>query len=109
MLPADEPDFENWYQQEHLVDGSKISGWRRTERYELFNALRTEDAPKFLTLLFLDGSSIPMKDLAKAGSSEWTQKIVGGMRKMRVGTFQKSTHHTASDRKGVAAAVSSSL
>jgi hypothetical protein len=51
MLPADEQDFENWYQQEHLVDGSKITGWRRTERYELVNALRTEDAPKYLTLV----------------------------------------------------------
>lgn len=51
MLPANEKDFEDWYRQEHLVDGSKISGWRRTERYELFNALRTEDAPKYLTLV----------------------------------------------------------
>lgn len=51
MLPADEQDFEKWYQQEHLVDGSKITGWRRTERFELINALRAEDAPKYLTLV----------------------------------------------------------
>ena len=107
MLPADEQDFENWYQQEHLVDGSKIGGWRRTERYELFNALRTEDAPKYLTLLFLDGDSVPMKDLEKAGSSEWTQKIVGSMHKMRTGVFRKSTHHTQSNKSGAAARPSS--
>ena len=107
MLPADAQDFENWYQQEHLVDGSRIGGWRRTERYELFNALRTEDAPKYLTLLFLDGSSVPMKDLEKAGSSEWTRKIVGSMRKMRTGIFQKSTHHTQSNKSGAAARPSS--
>ena len=51
MLPADKEDFDNWYQQEHLVDGSKITGWQRTERYQLINALRTEDAPKYLTLV----------------------------------------------------------
>lgn len=51
LLPDDEQDFEDWYQKEHLVDGSRIGGWRRTERYELFNALRTEDAPKYLTLV----------------------------------------------------------
>lgn len=126
MLPADEQDFEKWYRQEHLVDGSKISGWRRTERYELFNALRTEDAPKYLTLvssdacvtrravkvanddqLFLDGQSIPLKDLEKAGGSEWTQKIVGGMKKMRTGMFQKSSHHVANSSS--ATALSSSL
>ena len=128
MLPADEQDFDDWYRQEHLVDGSKISGWRRTERYELFNALRTEDAPKYLTLvglnpfrnflllstladdeqLFLDGPSISMKDLEKAGSSEWTQKIVGGMKKMRTGAYQKSTHHVADDSSN-ATPISSSL
>lgn len=51
MLPDNEREFEDWYQQEHLVDGSKIGGWRRTERYELLNPLRTEDAPKYLTLV----------------------------------------------------------
>jgi hypothetical protein len=100
MMPADEQDFEKWYQQEHLIDGSKIGGWRRTERYELFNALRTDDAPKYLTLLFLDGRSVPMKDLEKAGSSEWTQKVVGSMKKMRNGMFQKSTHHTQGNKSG---------
>lgn len=50
--------------------------------------------------LFLDGSSIPMKDLEKAGASEWTRKIVGSMKKMRTGMFQKATHHTASNQTG---------
>jgi hypothetical protein len=58
--------------------------------------------------LFLDGPSIPIKDLEKAGSSEWTQKIVGGMKKMRTGIFKKSTHHVASDSSN-ATPLSSSL
>jgi hypothetical protein len=51
MNPADADDFERWYQEEHLKDGSTVRGWRRTERYELSNALRTPDAPKYLTLV----------------------------------------------------------
>ena len=58
--------------------------------------------------LFLDGSSIPTKDLEKAGSSEWTQRIVGGMKKMRTGIFEKSTHHVAGDTQN-ATSLSSSL
>ena len=51
MTPADDQDFEDWYREEHLVDGSKLTGWRKTERYEVYDRLRTEDSPKFLTLV----------------------------------------------------------
>lgn len=51
MSPADEAEFEDWYKQEHLRDGSQIHGWRRTERYELDHGVRTSDAPKHLTLV----------------------------------------------------------
>ena len=57
MTPADDEDFENWYRQEHLVEGSKITGWQRTERYELFDPLRTQEATKKLTLVSFGLSS----------------------------------------------------
>ena len=113
MLPADAEDFENWYRQEHLKDGSKINGWRRTERFELIDGLRTEDAPKYLTLvscvvtlfrhtvpantdkrqLFLDGASVSVEDLQRAAQSSWTQRIVGGFKKFRTGAYSRSSHH----------------
>lgn len=39
--------------------------------------------------LFLDGDSIPMGDLEKAGSSPWTEKILAGMRQIRSVAFKK--------------------
>ena len=54
MTPSDAQDFESWYRAEHLKDGSKVRGWRRTERYELINALRAPNAPGFLTLVSSD-------------------------------------------------------
>lgn len=51
MTPEDAKEFDDWYRQEHLRDGSKIKGWRRTERYELLEAFRAPEAPSHLTLV----------------------------------------------------------
>ncbi|KAF7185727.1 Core atranone cluster (CAC) protein 1, partial [Pseudocercospora fuligena] len=85
FTPADEEDYEQWYQQEHLLEISCITGWRKTERYELFFARSNRDydnplvaeKPKFLTLL------------AKASESEWTKKSMGSMKRAEVAAFQK--------------------
>lgn len=59
FTPADDADYEKWYQEEHLKEISGITGWRRTERYELYFASSNRDdseplekqKPKFLTLV----------------------------------------------------------
>ena len=38
---------------------------------------------------------MPMKDLEKAGSSAWTQKVVESMKKITTGAYKKSTHHVS--------------
>ncbi|KAK5169766.1 uncharacterized protein LTR77_005744 [Saxophila tyrrhenica] len=95
MTPGDVEDYDRWYRGEHLQDGSKVRGWRRTERYELLQALRVDDAPRFLVLFFLDGDEVPMEDMQKAGGSEWTKKVVGGMKQFRSAGFRRAAHHVA--------------
>lgn len=56
MSQANDGDSERWYQKEDLEDGSKIRGWRKTERLELVNGLRAEDAPKYQTLVCIADS-----------------------------------------------------
>ncbi|KXT05145.1 hypothetical protein AC578_7605 [Pseudocercospora eumusae] len=97
FTPADEEDYEQWYQQEHLQEIAKITCWRKTERYELFFARSNRDydkpllaqKPKFLTLHFFDGQALPEQELAKASESEWTKKSMASMKKAEVAAFQK--------------------
>lgn len=63
MTPADELEFEDWYKKEHLRDGSMIRGWRRTERYELEDAVRNAEVPKYLTLVSLPADAVSCETL----------------------------------------------
>ncbi|KXL44410.1 hypothetical protein M433DRAFT_155048 [Acidomyces richmondensis BFW] len=103
FTPADEKDYEDWYRQEHLIEISGISGWRGTQRYELTFARQNRkaaaekqisDPPKFLTLHFFDGETLPEKELAKAGESEWTKKNMETMKEAKVAIFQKLSQYT---------------
>ncbi|EME77271.1 uncharacterized protein MYCFIDRAFT_83221 [Pseudocercospora fijiensis CIRAD86] len=93
FTPADDEDYEQWYQQEHLTEISGITGWRKTERYELFFARSNRDynnplvadKPKYLTL-----------ELARASESEWTKKSMGSMKKAEVAVFKKLAYFVKS-------------
>ena len=113
MTPEDEQDFEDWYRQEHLQLGSKATGWRRTERYQLIKAFRNSEAPKYLTLVrrftiplhaygmidktqfYLDGEAMP-DDLSKAGETDWSQRMMASFKQIRITVHKKSSHHVAS-------------
>lgn len=60
FTPADDEDYENYYRQQHLAEVARVTGWRKTERYELLSARENRlppeektipDPPKFLTLV----------------------------------------------------------
>ncbi|SMQ49042.1 unnamed protein product [Zymoseptoria tritici ST99CH_1A5] len=99
MTPADDQDFDNFYRQEHLSDCATVPGWRRSERYELLAAFPMEGAtsplepPKFLTLHYIDGETFPAAEMAKLGESEWTKKIMSGLKKSEMGVFEKVSYH----------------
>lgn len=100
-----------------------MSGWRKTERYELVFARENRlpkgqktipDPPKYLTMVraplseayepdkliceqhYFDGESLPVKELARAGESEWTQRIMAAMQEAQIVAFRKLSHHRRS-------------
>ena len=106
--PADEKDADDWYRQEHLKDVSGVSTWRWTERYELTFARQNRkpveekqiaEPPKFLTLHFFDGESLPDQELAKCTESEWTKKNLNSMKDMKMQAFKKLGYFSKSSSK----------
>ena len=60
FTPEDDKEYDDWYRQEHLKEVSGITGWRKTERYDLTFARQNRsvgeenklpEPPKFLTLV----------------------------------------------------------
>ncbi|KAK3627945.1 hypothetical protein LTR56_018935 [Elasticomyces elasticus] len=103
FTPTDDEDYENWYRQEHLKEISGITGWRKTQRYALTFARQNrksaaekelDEPPKFLTLHYFDGESLPEQELAGASGSEWTKKQLGSMKAQQMAVFKKLSHHT---------------
>ncbi|KAK0288889.1 hypothetical protein LTR91_018424 [Friedmanniomyces endolithicus] len=103
FTPTDEEDYDNWYRQEHLKEISGITGWRKTQRYALTFARQNRkpagekqlaEPPKFLTLHFFDGASLPEKELAGASGSEWTKKQLGSMKETQMAIFKKLSQYT---------------
>ncbi|KAK5674465.1 hypothetical protein LTS10_012853 [Elasticomyces elasticus] len=103
FTPTDDEDYENWYRQEHLEEISGITGWRKTLRYALTFARQNrkpaaekelDEPPKFLTLHYFDGDSLPEQELAGASGSEWTKKQLGSMKAQQMAVFKKLSHYT---------------
>ncbi|KAK5717026.1 hypothetical protein LTR17_016168 [Elasticomyces elasticus] len=103
FTPTDDEDYENWYRQEHLKEISGITGWRKTQRYALTFARQNrkpvaekelDEPPKFLTLHYFDGESLPEQELAGAGGSEWTKKQLGSMKAQQMAVFKTLSHYT---------------
>ncbi|KAK3099054.1 hypothetical protein LTR53_019180, partial [Teratosphaeriaceae sp. CCFEE 6253] len=89
---------------EHLKEISGITGWRKTQRYDLTFARQNRKpeaekqlpaAPKFLTLHFFDGEALPEQELAKASESEWTKKHLASMKAAQVAPFKKLSQYSA--------------
>jgi len=72
--PANEADFNRWYEEEHLDERLKIPGFINARR---FTAL--EGGPKYLALYDLESpdvlQSAPYRHVVGAGKSAWTKRI----------------------------------
>ena len=90
--PANEADFNRWYEEEHLDERMAIPGFINARR---FTAL--EGGPKYLALYdltSLDALNTDMyKHLVGDGRNEWTLRI---QRQMK--NYNRSTYELISDR-----------
>jgi hypothetical protein len=72
--PADEADFNRWYEEEHLAERMAIPGFINARR---FTAL--EGGPKYLALYDLESPEVlqspPYRNIVGAGTSPWTRRL----------------------------------
>lgn len=122
FTPADDAEFNAWYQEEHLAEVSGITGWRRTQRYVLTFARQNrkpasekqiDEPPKFLTLVsehvtlrrlcnrvsntgkhFFDGEKLPEAELGKAGEGERTKRNMSSMKATQLAVFKKLSYYS---------------
>lgn len=43
---------------------------------------------------YFDGQSLPEQELAKAGESEWTKKVMSAMKVTQLAVFKKLSYHS---------------
>ena len=91
--PANEADFNRWYEEEHLDERMRIPGFINARR---FTAL--EGGPKYLALYDLESpdvlQSAPYRHVVGAGKSAWTQRMEGQFR-----NFRRNVYVALSERK----------
>jgi hypothetical protein len=72
--PANEADFNRWYEEEHLDERMAIPGFINARR---FTAL--EGGPKYLALYDLESSDVlqsaPYRHIVGTGKSAWTERL----------------------------------
>ena len=78
MTSADPADMDKWYREEHLPMLSKVSGYRRTLRYEIGPkmGLNKSDLETSLTLHAFDSieKARESKEYESCWETEWAKK-----------------------------------
>src|ERR1044072_5686196 len=80
--PANEEDFNRWYEEEHLAERMAIPGFINARR---FTAL--EGGPKYLALYDLESPEVlpspPYRPIVRAARSAWTRRLKGEFKNFR--------------------------
>src|ERR1043166_1576324 len=91
--PANEEDFNRWYEEEHLDERMGIPGFLNARR---FTAL--EGSPKYLALYDLESpevlQSAPYRQIVGVGKSAWTKRMESQFR-----NFRRNVYVSLSERK----------
>ena len=91
--PANEEDFNRWYEEEHLGERMAIPGFINARR---FTAL--EGGPKYLALYDLESPEVlqspPYRHIVAAGKSAWTKRMEGQFK-----NFRRNVYVSLSERK----------
>ena len=86
VQPELEEDFNNWYEQEHIPELSKVPGWQRTRRYKLDSSIELARGPattpenpvhNYLTLHESDSDScITSPESVATLVTPWSTKVL---------------------------------
>ena len=91
--PANEEDFNRWYEEEHLAERMAIPGFINARR---FTAL--EGGPKYLALYDLESPEVlaspPYRHIVGDGKSAWTKRLEGQFK-----NFRRNVYVSLSERK----------
>ena len=91
--PANEADFNRWYEEEHLDERMAIPGFINARR---FTAL--EGGPKYLALYDLESpevlQSAPYRNVVSTGKSAWTKRL-----ETQFINFRRNVYVQISERK----------
>jgi hypothetical protein len=72
--PANETDFNRWYEEEHLDERMRIPGFINARRFTA-----VEGGPKYLALYDLESpevlQSAPYQHVVGVGKSAWTRRM----------------------------------
>jgi hypothetical protein len=96
LTPAQgtDDDFNAWYRDEHYRTLSECTGYVRTRRYKLKNAVnaknleRPREAQKYLALHEFDVDTLPQDELQKTAETEWAKKVMGSLQGSEVMVFR---------------------
>lgn len=91
--PANEEDFNRWYEEEHLAERMAIPGFVNARRFQAI-----EGGPKYLALYDLESpevlQSAPYRHIVGPGKSPWTGRLEPQFR-----NFRRNVYVALSERK----------
>lgn len=89
--PADETDYHDFYETEHLDLLHKVPGYRRSQRYKLVRNIMgvPEGAPRFLVIHEFDHlDALDGPELRNADASPNVHRVFGNAKAMNVRGFR---------------------
>jgi hypothetical protein len=92
ILASDIPEFDKYYEEEHIPLLLKVPGWLRARRYKLESFKKVgqaEEAYQFMGIHEIDSlDALRSEELKEAGSTEWGKKLSGRVLRLSIRTFE---------------------
>lgn len=100
--PADEQDYHNFYEHEHLDMLHKVPGYRKSQRYELIQKVQgtPPDVPNFMVVHEFDHlDALDGPELREADASPNTHRVFGNAKAVNVRGFKVAASQGYSNSK----------
>jgi hypothetical protein len=101
--PADDQDYHDFYEKEHLDMLHKVPGYRRSQRYQLINSLpeTPADTPRFFVIHEWDHlDALDGPELREADASPNTHRVFGSAKAVNVRGFKCVSSKGYTNSKG---------
>ena len=88
--PADDQDYHDFYEKEHLDLLHKVPGYRKSQRYQLSDPIKAPaDTPRFMVVHeFEHLDALDGPELRHADASPWVHKVFGNAKAVNVRGFK---------------------